>query len=187
MGEPLDITGLILAGGAGRRAGGQDKGLVLWRGEPLVAHVAARLRPQVDAVLISCNRNAEAYSRYAVQTVADRRAGFQGPLSGLEAAAPALSTTYVAVAACDTPLLPGDLVNRLLAVLRSSDADICCAHDGQRAHYLCAVMRTVCLSSLTPFLDSGGRAVHEWYATRSWLTVDFSDRASAFDNLNRID
>ncbi|MGH8770545.1 MAG: NTP transferase domain-containing protein, partial [Burkholderiales bacterium] len=31
------ITGLILAGGLGRRMGGVDKGLKLFRGEPMAA------------------------------------------------------------------------------------------------------------------------------------------------------
>ena len=43
------ITGIVLAGGQGRRMGGVDKGLVELDGRPLVAHVIARLAPQVGA------------------------------------------------------------------------------------------------------------------------------------------
>jgi hypothetical protein len=50
------VTGLVLAGGEGRRMGGVDKGLLLLGGQPLVARVAARLRPQVDKLLLSANR-----------------------------------------------------------------------------------------------------------------------------------
>ena len=44
-----DITGLVLAGGRGTRMGGIDKGLQLFRGQPLAQHALARLAPQVGA------------------------------------------------------------------------------------------------------------------------------------------
>ena len=40
----LDVTGLVLAGGMGRRMGGVDKGLVLLDGRPMVGHVIERCR-----------------------------------------------------------------------------------------------------------------------------------------------
>ena len=83
-----DISGLILAGGAGRRVDGRDKGLITWHGRPLIAHVAVLLRPQVGRLVISCNRNNERYAEFADETVGDTRRDFQGPLAGLEAATP---------------------------------------------------------------------------------------------------
>ncbi|RTL41558.1 MAG: molybdenum cofactor guanylyltransferase MobA, partial [Rhodocyclaceae bacterium] len=58
-----DITGLLLTGGLGRRMGGLDKGLALLDGQPLAAHVLARLAPQVGSMLINANRNGDAYTR----------------------------------------------------------------------------------------------------------------------------
>ena len=55
-----DITGIVLAGGMGRRMGGVDKGLVLLDGAPMVAHVIARLAPQVGALVINANQNRRA-------------------------------------------------------------------------------------------------------------------------------
>ena len=52
-----DITGIVLAGGMGRRMGGVDKGLVELRGRPMVEWVVERLRPQVDELLINANQN----------------------------------------------------------------------------------------------------------------------------------
>jgi len=43
-----DVTGIVLAGGQGRRMGGVDKGLVELAGRPMVAHVIERLAPQVE-------------------------------------------------------------------------------------------------------------------------------------------
>lgn len=187
MPTAADVTGLILAGGAGRRTGGRDKGLLPWRGEPLVNHVAARLRPEVRRLLVSCNRNQARYAEIADAVVTDSRGNFQGPLAGIEAAAAAVDTALLVVAACDTPLLPGDLVPRLLRRLLDGNrrVDIVYAHDGERDHYLCAALDRRCLATLTAYLDEGGRAVRHWIRLHPHASVDFSDCPEAFRNVNR--
>lgn len=190
MSHSQDTTGLILAGGAGRRVGGADKGLLPWGDEPMAARVAQRLRPQVSRLLISCNRNRDVYAPLADATVVDSRRDFQGPLAGLEAAIPHLTGEYLIVVPCDTPLLPLDLVSRLLDPLlcaAGTGADISYAHDGGRSQYLCAALRASVLPSLTPFLDEGQRAVHRWYSRHRCAVVDFSGEAGCFANYNRFD
>jgi molybdopterin-guanine dinucleotide biosynthesis protein A len=184
-----DITGLILAGGAGRRVEGRDKGLINWQGKPLVQHVALRLRPQVGQLIISCNRNIETYRELADKTVTDSRRDFQGPLAGLEAASSIVGTMFLVVVACDTPTLPKDLISRLLAPLDKAEgrpAQISYAHDGQRDQYLCAAINRQCLPSLAAYLDEGHRSVHGWYQRHTATSVDFSDKAASFRNLNRM-
>ena len=78
-----DITGIVLAGGQGRRMGGVDKGLQALRGRPMIAAVLERLAPQVDEVLINANQNLEAYARFGYRVVTDEVGGFAGPLAGL--------------------------------------------------------------------------------------------------------
>ena len=189
MKQKLNVTGLILAGGAGRRVGDRDKGLISWHGKPLVAHVSNCLKPQVSELLISCNRNFSRYEEFSTQTVADNREEFQGPLAGLEAASPFISHDFLVVVSCDTPHLPKDLVSRLIAPLSGSTSDapeISYAHDGVRAQYLCAAMRRDCLTHVTHYLNEGHRAVRDWYKTRHAVTVDFSDCESSFRNYNRL-
>ena len=189
MKQKLNVTGLILAGGAGRRVGKRDKGLISWQGKPLVAHVSNCLKPQVSGLLISCNRNFSRYEEFSTQTVTDNREDFQGPLAGLEAASPFIRTDFLVVVSCDTPHLPKDLVSRLIAPLSESTNDspeISYVHDGVRAQYLCAAMRHDCLTFVTRYLNEGHRAVKGWYKTRHAVTVDFSDCESSFRNYNRL-
>jgi molybdenum cofactor guanylyltransferase len=61
-----NTTGLILAGGRGRRMGGSDKGWQLYRGLALVQQALQRLQPQVSQVLISANRNLARYGALGV-------------------------------------------------------------------------------------------------------------------------
>ncbi len=187
----LNITGLILAGGAGRRVGGRDKGLLVFHGRPLVAHVVQRLRPQVGRLLISCNRNLDRYRTFAELTAVDIRRNFQGPLAGLEAAIPSIETEFLLLCACDTPLLPADLASRLMNAINRDDdggpADICYVHDGEREQYLCAMMRCSCLPSLREYLDQGNRSVHKWFRQQRSRPVDFSGQHRCFRNLNQLD
>ena len=58
----LPCSILLLAGGRGQRMGGQDKGLLEWHGQPLIAHLQHLVRPLTDDLIISCNRNLERYA-----------------------------------------------------------------------------------------------------------------------------
>ena len=188
MNRKQQCTGLVLAGGAGRRVGGRDKGLMLHQGRALVALAVEQLASQVDRLLISCNRNRDQYAEYGELAPADLRPDFAGPLAGLEAAAGAIDAGYLLVVPCDNPKLPQDLGERLLQPLRApgSDREVCWAHDGRRDQYLYCALRSDCLTTIGPFLDSGERAVRHWLAQRNGIAVDFSDRAGCFANLNTL-
>ena len=189
MAPANNITALILAGGAGRRVGHRDKGLIVWQGKPFIAHVSDALKPQVDEILISCNRNFSLYAQFGSRIVADTRRDFQGPLAGLEAAAKIVCTDLLVVVSCDMPHIPSDLVERLVTPLTDCAEDspkVSYAHDGVRAQYLCAAMRSKCLASLPGFLNDGQRAVRDWYKSQNAVAVDFADRQDSFKNYNHL-
>src|SRR5512140_25187 len=117
MSDSKAITGLILAGGQGRRMGGIDKGLQLFRGQRLVDHVYARVAPQVGGIIISANQNHDAYKSFGVRVVSDAIGNFAGPLAGLHAGLSVSRRPYLASVPCDSPFLPMDLVARMLARL----------------------------------------------------------------------
>src|SRR4051794_24267998 len=102
----MGVTGLILAGGRGRRMGGVDKGLQVLRGKPMIAWVLARIAPQVDEVLINANQNLGEYRRFGPRVVPDGISGFAGPLAGLQAGLDAAEHLLVATCPCDSPFLP---------------------------------------------------------------------------------
>ncbi|HID48564.1 MAG TPA: molybdenum cofactor guanylyltransferase MobA, partial [Chromatiales bacterium] len=79
------ITAVILAGGIGRRMGGQDKGLVELDGRPLIEHIIDALKPQVMTILINANRNQYRYASYGYPVITDTLANYQGPLAGFAA------------------------------------------------------------------------------------------------------
>ncbi|MFP5429118.1 MAG: molybdenum cofactor guanylyltransferase MobA [Gammaproteobacteria bacterium] len=115
---------LILAGGRGQRMGGRDKGLVCWRGEPLVAHVQRVVRDLSDDVVISCNRNQEAYRVFADQLVGDAEEDYPGPLAGVIAGVEAARHEWVVVLACDAPLIDQGLITDLLRLAVEHDSAV---------------------------------------------------------------
>ena len=50
MDLPEDVVGVLLAGGRSSRMGGGDKCLLPLGGQPMLAHIIDRLRPQVSDI-----------------------------------------------------------------------------------------------------------------------------------------
>ena len=179
-----DLTGVVLAGGQGRRMGSVDKGLVDFAGRPMVAHVIARLAPQVGALVINANQNAERYAAFGHPVVADAIGGFAGPLAGLHAGLNASATPYVVTSPCDSPFLPPDLAARLAAALSAGRAELAVARTGEQPHPVFALVDRRVLPHLARFLQDGGRKIDAWYATLQVVEVPFDDEAEAFRNIN---
>jgi molybdenum cofactor guanylyltransferase len=178
------ITGIILAGGRGRRMGGIDKGLVEFAGRPLIEHVIEVLSPQVGSLMINANRNQDAYAAYGYPVITDKLGDYQGPLAGFSSAMQAASTDYIVTVPCDGPLLSSELVERLTQALQDNDAEIAVAHDGERLQPVYALLPTRLLNNLQEFLDSGDRKIDRWYAWHSMALADCSDIPGMFRNIN---
>lgn len=182
-----DITGLVLAGGRGSRMGGIDKGLQLFGGQPLVQRVAERLRPQVGALAINSNRNLEQYAAFGVPVWPDAMPDHPGPLAGFLAGMQRCRTPWLATVACDSPLLPHDLVARLAAAAQSDQADIAMAWAGGRAQPVFCLLKTGLASSLRAYLERGERQVERWTREHGVALAHFEDDVAAFANVNTLD
>ena len=128
-----EITAVILAGGQASRMDGDDKGLILFRELPLIAHVVNITKPKVSQTLISANRNLEEYANFG-KVISDDLEGYQGPLAGISKALKVCSTPYLLVLPCDSPLIDVALIDSLIEKMEVTKADICVAHDGSIMH-----------------------------------------------------
>jgi len=164
--------------------GGQDKGLVELAGRPMVSWVADCLRPQVGAVLVNANRNLDAYRALGYTVVPDATDQYLGPLAGMASGLAAMRTRYLVTAPCDSPLVAGDLVARLHAVLAATGAELVVAHDGQRLQPVFALLARHLLESLRSYLEGGERKIDRWYSLHRMEIADFSDCPETFLNVN---
>lgn len=179
------VTAVILAGGQGRRMGGADKGLIDYRGRPLIEWVLDALAPQVGEIVISANRNLERYAAYGYRVLPDTLPDFPGPLAGVLAALNAVTTEWLLVVPCDTPHLPADLALRLRGAAEYEDVPLAVAADATRVHHSCFLVRTDRRGDLAAYLARGERAVRHWQAGLSSVTVRFD--AASFANFNSPD
>ena len=174
------ISGIILAGGESRRMGGADKGLLEFAGQPLIAHVIARIAPQVDELFVSANRHLASYAALGYPVVQDDSPVFLGPLAGMLAGLNEAKHEWVLTAPCDTPFLPADLVRRLY--LATDDVDIVVA-SAARVHATVMLCRRALAPDLANALAQGERKVQHWQSMQRRAIVVFDDE-SAFVNLN---
>ena len=167
----LPVTGVVLAGGAGRRMGGVDKGLVIWRGRPLVSYALSALQG-LPEILISANRSREAYESFGYRVIADAQPGFHGPLLGLQAAFAQARQAWVLTVPVDSPRLAADLVERLWAACDQQTPVVVGRSARGPEPVICLCHRSVA-ATLDQYLAAGGRAAHGWFGElpHAWLAL----------------
>ncbi len=181
------ITGVILAGGLGKRMQQADKGLVLFKQQPLIHYALSALTPLVDTILINANRNIETYSQFGAPVIQDTRTGFDGPLAGVLTALHHAKTQYLLVMPCDCPLIQTHHLQRLFDALVNANAEVAVAFDGLRSQSVFLALKTQLINDLTAYLDAGERKVENWLQQRDTIKVDFSDQADIFININTVE
>lgn len=95
----MELTAIILAGGKSSRMG-QDKGLIQYRGKPMVTYAIEACRNLTSTIIISTN-NVD-YASFGYPLIGDVHKEV-GPLGGLEAALTFSMTEDNIVCPCDMP------------------------------------------------------------------------------------
>lgn len=174
------ISCIILAGGEGKRVGGDDKGLLEYRNKPLIEHVISAVSPQVDDILISANRNAEQYKAYSPKVISDLSEQYLGPLAGINAALGHCRHEWVLIVACDMPFLPSDLIDKFLST--RSDKHLFIASTNGKLQLVLLIHRSL-HDSLEHDLSNGQLRLMQWVKSHQPEIVSFDDESS-FKNFN---
>jgi molybdenum cofactor guanylyltransferase len=139
MTEPIDIPGVLLAGGLARRMGGGDKPMRMIGGRTILSRVITRLAPQCNGLILNANGDPARFAAFGLPVIADGVADFPGPLAGILAAldwaaANRPKVKWMLSAAGDCPFLPRDLVARLHRALTDENAELAVAASGGQSH-----------------------------------------------------
>ena len=184
-----DITAVVLCGGKSTRMSGVDKGLIELDGKPMIAHTLEKLSPFFSRLVISANQNTARYGALCYEVIRDETTD-TGPLAGILSAMRHVSTNYLLVSPCDTPLITGEFSQRLIETVSQSaggaGAEIYVAHDGihlQMLHALFDLTSGNLECSLENYLKND-RKVQIWYEQNQFIPVDCSDIAQDFLNIN---
>ena len=122
-------TGIILAGGEAKRAGGREKYLFEYDGETFLERLLSTLKDTVDEIIIvarddiHCRRFEEICAGFEAKIVPDIRKGL-GPVGGLHAGVQSAGGETIFAVACDMPFVNGDIIRYLFSLSGNYDAVI---------------------------------------------------------------
>ncbi len=191
-GEGASVVGVVLAGGLARRMGGGDKCLLPLGGKTILDHILERLGPQVAALAINANGDPERFKAFGLPVLPDLVQGHQGPLAGvLTGLAWAREShpdaTWLVTVPGDGPLIPNDLVSRLLAASGEAVADMACAASGGRSQPVIGLWPLRLLKELRQaVIEEDIRKVDLWTARYCLTEVAWSTAPyDPFVNANR--
>ena len=190
MTTDIPIAGVVLAGGQSRRMGG-DKALIRVEGQSLIERVVDRARPQVCALLLNANGDPTRFAGFDLPIAADGVEGHAGPLAGILTGLEWLRDTHPEISwmasfATDAPLLPTDLVARLLAAVIAEHAEIGCARSGGITHPVFGLWPVSLAPALrSALVDEDLRKTDGWTARYRVAHVDWpGGRDDPFFNVN---
>ncbi|SHM47185.1 molybdopterin-guanine dinucleotide biosynthesis protein A [Pseudomonas asturiensis] len=175
---------LLLAGGRGQRMGGRDKGLIEWRGEPMIQHLHRLTRPLTDDLIISCNRNLDRYATYADQVIQDSDTDFNGPLAGIRAALPLARHAALLVLPCDVPLIDESLLQALRETAGRHPDNPVMVREGEHWQPLLCIIPTAHAAMLEAAWQSGERSPRRALAPLQPIALQVDADDPRLANLN---
>ncbi len=186
MNNQTKVAGVILAGGLARRMNSLDKGLVNFKGRPMVSYAIAALIPVVDCVFINANRNIDQYRQFGWPVISDQTDSFDGPLAGMLTAMIQAEADVLIVIPCDSPFIKTEHLQKLLLSRAENNADVAVAFDGIRLHPVFLAIKAELQTNLQDYLADGQRKVEDWLGRQKLVRVDFSDEPEIFCNINTL-
>lgn len=194
MPEPrADVAAVLLAGGMARRMGGGDKCLQPLGGRPLLAHVVARIGPQVGSMVLNAGGDPERFADFGLPVIPDIVPGFAGPLAGILSGLDwvgrqAPECRWVLSVPTDAPFLPHDLVARMVRdVQAAGEGMFACGASAGRRHPVVGLWPLACREALRiALVENDVRKIDAFTADYTCLAVEYPDRPyDPFLNANR--
>jgi len=178
------VSGVVLAGGEGRRIG-RPKHSIELGGMTLLERAVGALKKVVEEVVVAPGADGETIdaSALGVAAATDNYA-CGGAAAGIEAALVAIRRDYALVAGCDMPFLdPGVL--RLVASL-AGEGDVVVPRCGGFLEPLCALYSRDLRAMMAARLERGGFALRRMYDEVETIVVEFEPARAGltFFNVN---
>jgi len=185
--EAEKTSGVILAGGEGRRVGSQQKGLLCYQGKPMIEWVMPVISKQVNKVWINANKELETYQEYSSNIYQDIATEPLGPLSGMHSAWHFIDSDWIVFVPCDNPKLPGVLVERLIKTQQISRKPLIVVNDGERLQPLYCLMHRSMQNSLAIAIEKRHLSVWRWIKENPHeIANDAEFSSKQFQNLNTL-
>ncbi len=160
---PENISLVIQAGGNSRRMG-EDKGLKLFLGRPLIQRVVERVSLLAAEILVTTNHPAD-YAFLNLPLIPDLIPG-RGALGGLYTALASASQPVVAVVACDMPFASVALLEAAISTLLREEVDVVIPRSAGGLEPLHAVYRRpACLPFIQAAITANQLKIIDWFSS----------------------
>lgn len=191
--QKKQVLGLILAGGSSQRLGGGDKSLRPLGGHSILHQVCARLKPQVDQIVLSANSDPVFFTSFHYPVIDDGEWHNSGPLAGILAGcryAMQHGYSHMMSVAADTPFFPQDLLQHFVQTQLLTQAEIIFARSETGTHPTFALWPANIAVSLGNWLNETKRRSIRVFTTNhsiayaNFIAPDETSGLDPFFNIN---
>ncbi|MBL4754850.1 MAG: molybdenum cofactor guanylyltransferase [Flavobacteriales bacterium] len=180
----VSLAAIILAGGFSSRMG-MDKGLVPFRGKPMIQWSIEVASSVTDHIMIIANQ--VGYEQFGHPVHHDLLIE-KGPLGGIHAGLTYSNAVNNLVLACDLPMLNSAFIQHLVSEI-SVQHNIVVPRVGNRLEPLCAVYHQDCLSKIENVAQSEDLSLQGFLANSNTKFIDLDQNSPnyspyLFSNIN---
>jgi molybdopterin-guanine dinucleotide biosynthesis protein A len=166
----MPFTGIILAGGQSRRMG-MEKGLVNFKGQPLINYSIKVLKELCSEIIISSNSDCYDYLGYKI--VPDLQPD-TGPMGGIYSCLSSSANDINLVLSCDMPFVTRRIFD--LLVKKGSSSNICVPwYENEMYEPLCGVYNKTVLYEMDSYISKNNFKLPDLFKYTSFLPVRISD------------
>ena len=173
----MHATGIILAGGKSSRMG-EDKGLVLLNGKPMVQYIIEVLKEVVSDIIIISNN--ESYTKFGIPVYADIIKD-KGPVGGIYTGLYNSKTELNFCISCDVPMISSDFILWLLK--RSGKSYITIPMYKDKVHQMIGVYSKHVLSNFKESTEKGHLKLSQVNSDMACEIIDIEKEYANFDEL----
>lgn len=172
------ITGVVLAGGESSRMG-EDKSLMLFKEQQLIAFSLKALQDHCDPILISTNN--QEHLSFSLPLIADKYKKI-GPIAGIHSALLHSKTDYIIVLPCDSPMVKPQFIQYLISQIED-EIDAVVPQYGKHIEPLFAIYHKRILSKVEDQILSEDYKLQNLLQSINSKVIEVQDR-SCFVNIN---
>ena len=179
--EAIEV--FILAGGKSRRMG-TDKGLVSFKGRPMVSHILKLLDDlNLKTNIISSNQEYKTFGKSVYQDIIPNK----GPLGGLYTALHYSHAPMVLLLACDMPSINAEGIKSLMAA--AEQGNITVATDAKQISPLFACYPRALKEQVEKAMLADELKMQDFVSKQSHVLLDFNalDNTGVLRNLNTME
>ena len=173
----MQATGIILAGGKSSRMG-EDKGLVLLNGKPMIQYVIEALKEVVSDIIIISNN--VSYNKFRIPVYADIIKD-KGPVGGIYTGLYHSKTQLNFCISCDVPMISSDFILWLLK--RSGNASITLPMYKDKIHQMIGVYSKQVLSNFKESTEKEHLKLSQVNKNMACKIIDIEKEYANFEEL----